>query len=128
MKHLFSKLPLIGFLVAIPIIAVLSNLAGCANIIPPTGGPRDSLPPMLLSVNPPDSSTNITPKRIVFQFDVRTDDLITADGDRSYGIWADESGCLQEPIVRFGFQRIDEDAPESAGLSGISNVPSVLAE
>jgi hypothetical protein len=69
MKHFFSKLPLIGFLVAIPIIAVLTNLAGCANIIPPTGGPRDSLPPMLLSVNPADSSTGITPKRIVFQFD-----------------------------------------------------------
>lgn len=42
---------------------------GCANIIPPSGGPRDSLPPVLVSVNPPDSSKSFTGKKIVFQFD-----------------------------------------------------------
>src|SRR6476620_3497823 len=41
---------------------------GCANIIPPTGGPRDSLPPVLLSVNPRDSALNFNSKKIVFQF------------------------------------------------------------
>ena len=42
---------------------------GCANIIPPNGGPRDSLPPMLLKVNPNDSTRNFTGKKIVFEFD-----------------------------------------------------------
>ena len=47
--------------------AVLST--GCANIIPPSGGPRDSLPPRLLSVSPKDSTRNFRGNRIVFTFD-----------------------------------------------------------
>lgn len=43
--------------------------AGCANIVPPTGGPRDSLPPTLLRVTPNDSTRNFTGKKIVFEFD-----------------------------------------------------------
>lgn len=43
--------------------------AGCANIIPPSGGPRDSLPPLLTKVNPKDSTRNFTGKKIVFEFD-----------------------------------------------------------
>lgn len=42
---------------------------GCANIIPPSGGPRDSLPPRLLSVSPRDSTRNFRGNRIVFTFD-----------------------------------------------------------
>jgi hypothetical protein len=42
---------------------------GCANIIPPTGGPRDSIPPRLVSVSPHDSATNFKTKTIVFNFD-----------------------------------------------------------
>ena len=42
---------------------------GCANIVPPTGGPRDSLPPRLVSVRPQDSARNFTGKRIVIDFD-----------------------------------------------------------
>lgn len=42
---------------------------GCANIIPPTGGPRDSLPPLLMRANPGDSTRNFTGKKIVFEFD-----------------------------------------------------------
>jgi len=41
---------------------------GCANMIPPTGGPRDSLPPRLVQVRPADSSKNFSSKRIVFEF------------------------------------------------------------
>jgi len=41
---------------------------GCANQIPPTGGVRDSLPPMLISARPADSSRNFTGKKIVFEF------------------------------------------------------------
>lgn len=41
---------------------------GCANIIPPTGGARDSLPPVLVHSTPKDSSNNIQPNKIVLTF------------------------------------------------------------
>jgi Bacterial Ig-like domain len=42
---------------------------GCANIIPPQGGLRDSIPPLLIKANPGDSTKNFTGKRITFSFD-----------------------------------------------------------
>lgn len=42
---------------------------GCAQIIPPTGGPRDSLPPVLLAALPKDSTTGFTGKKIIIAFD-----------------------------------------------------------
>lgn len=54
------------------IIALLPSTlvqTGCANIVPPMGGPRDSLPPRLLRVNPHDSATRFNGKKIVMEFD-----------------------------------------------------------
>lgn len=45
----------------------------CANIVPPTGGPRDSLPPVLLSANPKDSALNFKAKTITLTFDEYVD-------------------------------------------------------
>jgi len=42
--------------------------SGCANIIPPAGGPRDSIPPQLVSATPPDSAKNVKPQRITLTF------------------------------------------------------------
>lgn len=42
---------------------------GCATIIPPEGGPRDSLPPVLVSASPADSTLNFSSRTIVFSFD-----------------------------------------------------------
>jgi hypothetical protein len=41
---------------------------GCANIIPPAGGPRDSIPPILLRSTPQDSVRNFGGNRIVMSF------------------------------------------------------------
>jgi hypothetical protein len=49
-------------------LAIFYGSTGCANIIPPTGGPRDSIPPVLIQVSPPDSTLNFTNNRIVFSF------------------------------------------------------------
>lgn len=49
-------------------VAVFSGI-GCANIIPPSGGPRDSLPPVLVAETPINAATNIYPKKITFVFD-----------------------------------------------------------
>jgi hypothetical protein len=50
------------------LISVISG-PGCANIIPPQGGPRDSIPPVLLKASPEDSTRNFKGKTIVFTFD-----------------------------------------------------------
>ncbi|MHA4810474.1 Ig-like domain-containing domain [Flavitalea flava] len=44
------------------------NISGCANIVPPLGGPRDTLPPRLLVVAPRDSTRHFTGNKIVFNF------------------------------------------------------------
>ena len=44
-------------------------LSGCAQILAPTGGPRDSIPPKLISASPPERTTNFTGNRINLNFD-----------------------------------------------------------
>jgi hypothetical protein len=46
----------------------LVQMGGCANIVPPSGGPRDSIPPYAVYAKPKDSSTNIAPKEILISF------------------------------------------------------------
>ncbi len=57
------------FLLILALLPSTLVQTGCANIIPPMGGPRDSLPPKLESVNPHDSTRNFTGKKIVLEFD-----------------------------------------------------------
>lgn len=49
-------------------IGIVGN-TGCANIIPPAGGPRDSLPPVLVEASHPDSTLNFRGDRITLTFD-----------------------------------------------------------
>ena len=54
------------------IIFLIINVAtgpGCANIIPPQGGPRDTIPPVLLKSDPGDSARNFKGRTITFTFD-----------------------------------------------------------
>lgn len=44
-------------------------LTRCANIVPPGGGPRDTLPPVLLQVDPVDSSLHFNSSKVRFYFD-----------------------------------------------------------
>lgn len=60
----------LGFLFILVIAAIsIIGSTGCANIIPPQGGPRDSLPPVLLKADPVDSARNFSETRITFSFD-----------------------------------------------------------
>ena len=45
----------------------------CANIIPPGGGPRDTIPPHLIASMPKDSSRNVNTQNIVITFDEYVD-------------------------------------------------------
>lgn len=49
-------------------IVLVTGGAGCANMIPPGGGPKDTIPPILIAETPRDSATNVQPKRITFVF------------------------------------------------------------
>ncbi|MEO6327426.1 MAG: Ig-like domain-containing domain, partial [Ginsengibacter sp.] len=51
----------------IPKILVLTT--GCAQIISPTGGKRDSIPPVLIEARPQLRATNFTGNRITLNFD-----------------------------------------------------------
>lgn len=44
-------------------------MVGCANIIPPAGGDRDSLPPLLLKATPKDSTKNFSGNTVTLTFD-----------------------------------------------------------
>ncbi len=45
------------------------TVSSCANIIPPGGGPKDSLPPRLIGALPKDSAVNVFPNIINLTFD-----------------------------------------------------------
>ncbi len=56
---------------AILLIFTISMISGpgCANIVPPEGGARDTIGPVLLKVSPDDSTRNFNGRTIVFTFD-----------------------------------------------------------
>lgn len=58
-------------------LMTISSGVGCAGMTPPMGGPRDSLPPNVVNVNPADSTLNFTGKKIEIQFDefVQVDEI-----------------------------------------------------
>ncbi|MCG8307294.1 MAG: Ig-like domain-containing protein [Cytophagales bacterium] len=53
------------------VIATYSILSSCANITPPTGGPRDTIPPVRILTTPHDKSTNFKGTTITMEFDER---------------------------------------------------------
>ncbi|MGB8192815.1 MAG: Ig-like domain-containing domain [Chitinophagaceae bacterium] len=67
-RQFFTRAVIIGIF-SLFMLAEGIGLAGCANMIPPSGGPRDSIPPVLLKATPGDSSRNFTNNRITFVFD-----------------------------------------------------------
>ncbi|HMO61045.1 MAG TPA: Ig-like domain-containing protein [Ferruginibacter sp.] len=51
------------------LVTTVSMLTGCAQIGTPTGGPRDSIPPVLIAAVPQQYSTNFTGNKITLSFD-----------------------------------------------------------
>ena len=66
-----KKLPfaLIGYLVFINLI----GNSGCAVMVPPTGGPRDTLPPVLVDAAPAHLTKNFSGNHIVLNFNEYVD-------------------------------------------------------
>lgn len=56
------------FLFALTIVCILGP-TGCANIVAPLGGPKDTIPPRLVSAVPKDSAKEFKGNKIIFNFD-----------------------------------------------------------
>lgn len=65
---MFSRyFSLLLLVVGISLIGLFVN-SGCASIVPPSGGYRDTLPPMVLHVDPANETKNFDAKKITFTF------------------------------------------------------------
>jgi uncharacterized protein (DUF2141 family) len=56
-------------LLVLSLIEFQSLISGCAQIVAPTGGPRDTIPPVLVNTNPKQPTTNFTGSHIYLYFD-----------------------------------------------------------
>jgi Bacterial Ig-like domain len=65
--HLKATILLLAIISAL--IISITGSTGCANIIPPQGGPKDSIPPKLEKAEPGDSSRNFKEMKITLVFD-----------------------------------------------------------
>lgn len=74
MKHA-SKIGKGGILLLLG--GLLQLAVGCANIVPPSGGPKDTIPPYLIAARPKDSTTKVVPKEILIGFNeyITTSDI-----------------------------------------------------
>lgn len=49
--------------------SVILILSSCAQVVPPTGGPKDTQPPTVLNISPEHQSINFTAKEVSIEFD-----------------------------------------------------------
>jgi len=49
-------------------LVILLLICGCADPRPPTGGPRDEVPPAIVSTEPPNETVNVSPDQIKISF------------------------------------------------------------
>jgi len=63
-----------GFITLLLVAFWMSAPIGCANMIPPEGGPRDTIAPVFVTAIPRDSTVNFKGDRIVLDFDEELDD------------------------------------------------------
>jgi uncharacterized protein (DUF2141 family) len=54
--------------IVITCFVIAATQPGCANIVPPMGGPKDTLPPVLINVTPADSTLAFDGKKVVLTF------------------------------------------------------------
>ncbi|MFL9482033.1 Ig-like domain-containing protein [Chitinophagaceae bacterium LWZ2-11] len=63
------KRTLLFLIFIVYVVPQVLTFSSCASIIPPGGGPRDTIPPHLLYAVPKDSGTNVKSMRITLTFD-----------------------------------------------------------
>jgi hypothetical protein len=60
------------------LLVIIAIAPGCANVVPPSGGKKDTRPPKLLSISPADSLLNTRVTKIELRFDEYLDPSIPA--------------------------------------------------
>lgn len=63
-----KRIPGILLIFLITLLSGILVLTRCANIVSPDGGPRDTIPPFLVSADPPDSSLRFHASKITLGF------------------------------------------------------------
>ncbi len=61
------------FFAAAAVILLIYSGGGCANVIAPSGGPRDSLPPQIVRADPPNETKHFDRQKITFYFNEYVD-------------------------------------------------------
>lgn len=92
----------LSLLVAAASLALLLQLSSCANIIPPGGGPRDSLPPRLVMAQPKDSAVNVSTKNITLTFD----EYITLQSPQTSLIISPNPSSQGAPLIDYKLRNV----------------------
>ena len=74
----------------------LFYIQSCAVVKPPSGGPKDTTPPYLVSVNPPSGTLNYKGKEIVLKFSEYMDSNSIEKGIRIFPIIQKELSILSK--------------------------------
>jgi uncharacterized protein (DUF2141 family) len=113
-------------------------LYGCAQVVPLTGGKRDTTPPKLVETDPKDRSVNLNTGRIVMLFDeyvqlkdagnqfvisprLKNKPEVTAEGKKVI-VTFDPADLLPNTTYRINFGSAVADMNESNSLNGLSFV------
>lgn len=96
---------------SITFIAILSSIlfyifTSCASVVPPTGGPRDTIPPKMIKSIPPNQSINYAGKVFYFEFDER---IVTENLRQKLIITPRIEGSWEEKPSKMGFRLIFAD-------------------
>jgi uncharacterized protein (DUF2141 family) len=90
--HVFHRFRIPALLAFLAAIVFAPN---CGQPIPPTGGPRDTLPPILRTAEPKDATVNFKGNRIVLEFD--------------------EYVSVENPLEKMSYSPVPKIAPQVEG-------------
>ena len=71
----------------------------CANVVTPSGGPKDIVPPVVLQAIPENQSTNFQDKEIHITFDEYVTALLTSASNRATSLSTSAIGTKGFPCV-----------------------------
>ena len=63
-----NKIKRLTFINSMGLIWLLTLVSGCASMQSPTGGPKDTIPPIVIKENPKNLSKNLTAQKIEIEF------------------------------------------------------------
>ncbi|MEP6514156.1 MAG: Ig-like domain-containing protein [Parafilimonas sp.] len=103
------------------LISKILFLTSCANIIPPTGGLKDTLPPVLIAAKPTDSALNFKTNKITLEFN----EYIQLDNDWLNKVivspYPDQSPSIQSKLQTVSIRMRDSLKPNTTYAINFGN-------